>query len=364
MAKDYYKILGVEKNASPDEIKKAFRKLAHEFHPDKKGGDETKFKEVNEAYQVLSNAEKRQKYDQFGADFAQQGGFGGGMSWDDFMRAARGQGGGVQFDMGDIDLGNLFGDMFGFGGGRQRGGRQRRGQDIQVDVQLEFREAAFGVEKEIRLMKNNACDVCGGSGAEPGSKMKSCEACKGSGQVRRVQQTILGAVAAVSPCGMCQGQGQMPEKKCKHCGGDGVVRSESNYLVKIPAGISDGESIRLSGKGESASGGAAGDLYVTVHVKDDPRFARDGYDIHTEAHISYPQAALGAAVDIDTLDGRKSVKIPDGTQSGAQIRLKGLGVPYLQSSGRGDHYVHTIVDIPKRVSRKAKKLLEELENEL
>lgn len=366
MSKDYYKILGVEKNASADDIKKAFRKLAHQYHPDKQGGDETKFKEVNEAYQVLSNAEKRQKYDQFGSDFAQQGGFGGGMGWDDFMRAARsGQGGNFNFDMGGMDLGDLFGGMFGFGsGGGGRGQRQRRGNDIQVDIQLEFREAVFGVEKEIRLMKNNACDVCGGNGAEPGSKLKSCDVCGGSGQVRRVQQTILGAMQTVTTCGTCQGQGRMAEKRCKHCGGDGVVRSESKYTVKIPAGISDGESIRLSGKGESASGSASGDLYVTVHVKDDPRFARDGADIHTEIHITYPQAVLGADVNIETIDGKKTVKIPEGTQSGQQIRLKNFGVPHLQRSSRGDQYVHVVVDIPTRPSRKAKKILEELQKEL
>lgn len=364
MSKDYYKILGVEKSASSDDIKKAFRKLAHEFHPDKQGGDEAKFKEVNEAYQVLSNVEKRQKYDQFGSDFAQQGGFGGGANWDDFMRAARGgQGGGMNFDFGGIDLGDLF-SGFGFGGGRGGQGRQRRGNDIQVDVQLEFRDAAFGIEKEIRLTKNNACDVCGGNGAEPGSAMKSCDTCKGTGQVRRVQQTILGAMQSVSTCGTCHGQGQSPEKKCKHCNGSGITRSESKYVVKIPAGISDGESIRLSGKGDGASGGASGDLYVTVHVKDDPRFAREGFDIHTEAHISYPQAALGGEIDIETLDGTKTVKIPDSTQSGQQIRLKNLGVPYLQRSGRGDHFIHVIVDTPKRISRKARKLLEELESEL
>jgi molecular chaperone DnaJ len=361
VSKDYYKILGVEKNASADEIKKAFRKLAHEHHPDKQGGDEAKFKEVNEAYQVLSNAEKRQKYDQFGSDFAEQGGFGGGMNWDDFMRAARGgQGGARGFD--GMDLGDLFG-AFGFGGGGgQR--RQKRGNDVQVDVRLEFRDAAFGVEREIRLMKNNACDVCRGSGAEPGSTMKQCEECKGAGQVRRVQQTILGAMQTVNTCRICSGRGNTPEKRCKHCGGDGVVRSESRYTIKIPAGIADGESIRLTGKGETVSGGEAGDLYVMVHVQDDPRFVREGFDIYTEKHISYPQAALGADVAVDTLDGEKTIKVPEGTQSGQRIRLKGLGVPYLQRSGRADHYVQIIVDIPKKVSRKARKLLEELSGEL
>ncbi len=366
MSKDYYKVLGVEKTASADEIKKAFRKLAHQYHPDKQGGNEDKFKEVNEAYQVVGNEEKRKQYDQFGADFQQQGGFGGGAGWDDFMRAARGgggQAGGFNFDMGGMDLGDLFGGMFGSSRGGQ--GRSRRGNDIQVDVQLEFREAAFGVEKEIRLTKNNNCDVCSGSGAEPGSSLKTCTECKGSGQVRRVQQTILGAMQTVGACRTCSGQGQMAEKKCKHCGGDGVVRSESKYNVKIPAGINDGESIRLSGYGESGGVGAqAGDLYVQIHVRADSRFERDGFDNHSRAHISYPQAVLGDTIEVDTLDGTKKVVIPEGTHSGQSIRLKALGIPYLQRSGRGDHYVHVVIDVPKKVSRTAKKLLEELKNEL
>lgn len=367
MSKDYYKILGVEKGASAEEVKKAFRKLAHEHHPDKPGGDEAKFKEVNEAYQVLGNAEKRKQYDQFGSDFQSQGGFGGGMGWDDFMRAARGQGGsgGAQFDFGGLDLDDLFGGLFGFGG---RGGQKRRksrGSDIQVDVELEFREAAFGTEKEIRLLKNNACDVCGGSGVEPGSKMKTCEACRGQGQIRRVQQTILGAMQIAAICGACGGRGEAAEKKCRHCGGNGVMQSESKYNVKIPAGISGGESIRLSGYGESAGAGSAtGDLYVTAHVRPDSRFERDGFDIHTEARVSYPQAALGATINIETLDGDKRVVIPEGTQSGASIRLRGLGVPRLNRSGRGDHYLRVIVDVPKKVSRSARKLLEELSGEV
>lgn len=368
MSKDYYKILGVEKSASVDEIKKVFRKLAHQYHPDKQGGDEAKFKEVNEAYQVLGNVEKRKQYDQFGADFAQQGGFGGGASWEDFMRAARGGGAGssgFKFDFGGMDLGDMFGGMFGFDGGRSRGGRQRRGNDIAVDLQLEFKEAVFGVEKEIRLMKNNTCDVCRGSGAEPGSAVKGCGECGGSGQVRRVQQTILGAMQTVVTCRTCAGSGEMAEKKCKHCGGDGVVRNESKYSIKIPAGINDGETIRLSGKGESGGiGGQAGDLYVTVHVREDDRLARDGFDIHSQIHISYPQAVLGDTVEVETLDGRKKMVIPNGTQSGQQIRLKGLGVPYLQGFGRGDHYVEVIVDVPKKVNRAARKLLEELKREL
>ncbi len=367
MSKDYYKILGVEKNASQDEIKKAFRKLAHQYHPDKKTGDEAKFKEVNEAYQVVGDVEKRKKYDQFGSDFDQQGGFGGGGNWDDFMRATRGQGGqGFNFNFGGVDLGDMFGDMFGFGGGGGRGGRrQKRGNDLQIDIELDFREAVFGVERELRLTKNNSCDVCSGSGMEPGSKMMTCSECKGQGQVMQMQRTIFGTVQTAVQCFLCHGTGQMPEKSCKHCGGKGTVKNESKYNVKIPEGIHDGATIRLDGKGESGgAGGVSGDLYVVVHVRPDKMFNRDGDDIHSNVTISYPQAVLGDTIEVDTLEGKKKFSIPEGTSSHTKIRLKNLGVPHLRSNGRGDHYVEVIVDVPKRVSREAKKLLEQLKNEL
>ena len=367
MPKDYYKILGVDKSASSDEIKKAFRKLAHEFHPDKKGGDETKFKEINEAYQVLSDAEKRQKYDQFGSDFEQQGGFGGGMGWEDFMRAARGGqgGGGFNANFGGFDFGDLFNGAFGFGG--NGGGRhQQRGNDVQVDIEITFREAVFGVEKEIRLMKNNACDVCSGTGAEPGSKIKTCDTCKGQGQVRQVQRTILGSMQTVVNCAACQGQGKVAEKSCKHCGGRGTKRSESVYTIKIPVGIDNGGAIRLSGKGESAgTGGQAGDLYLVVHVHPEKGFERRDNDVYTEVRINFAQAALGDQIDIDTLDGKKKMTIPEGTQPHQQIRLRGFGIPYLNATNRrGDQIVNVIVDVPKKLSRGAKKLVEELKGEL
>lgn len=362
--KDYYNILGVEKGASDEEIKKAFRKLAHQYHPDKQGGDETKFKEINEAYQVLSNKEKRAKYDQFGSDFESQGGFGGGMGWEDFMRQARGgQGGGFEFNMGGMNFGDLFGDMFGFGGGGGRG--RNRGRDIQVDIEIPFRQAVFGTEHEVKLTKHNSCDVCSGGGAEPGSKMETCKTCQGRGQVVRMQQTILGAMQTASVCADCNGRGQKAEKRCKHCGGDGAVKSESKYRVKIPAGIDEGGTIRLQGKGEyPGMGNEAGDLYIIVHVKDDKIFVRDGNDIHTDVHVSYPQAVLGDTVSIETLDGEKKIAIPAGIQPMERIRLKGLGVPSLRGSGRGDHYVRVILDVPKKPSKQLKKLLEEAKKEL
>ncbi len=366
MPKDYYSILGVEKGASQDDIKKAFRKLAHKYHPDKPGGDEQKFKEVNEAYQVIGDETKRKQYDQYGADFEQQGGFGGGMNWDDFMRAARGQGGmgGMNFNFGGFDFGDIFGDVFGFGGA-SRGRGQARGRDVEVDVQLEFREAVFGVEKEVKLMKHNACDVCHGSGAEPGSAMKTCDTCGGRGQIAHVQRTILGNMQTVTNCHACEGTGQIPEKKCKHCGGDGAVRSESSYTVKIPAGIDDGEAIRLSGKGESAGvGSVPGDLYVRVHVRPEEGFVREGVHIYTEARISYPQAVLGDKIEIETLEGTKKLVIPEGTQSHTQFRLKGLGVTNVRGGAKGDQYVKVIVDVPKKVNRKVKKMLEEMKDEI
>ncbi|PIZ94815.1 MAG: molecular chaperone DnaJ [Candidatus Magasanikbacteria bacterium CG_4_10_14_0_2_um_filter_37_12] len=367
MSKDYYKILGVEKGATPDEIKKAFRKLAHKHHPDKQGGDEAKFKEVNEAYQVLGDEKKHQQYDQYGADFAEQGGFGGGAGWEDFMRAARGGGGGnVNFDFGGVDLGDIFGDLFGFSGGRRSGGRRRQhGNDIQVDIELTFREAIFGVEREVNLTKHNDCSICNGSGAEPGAEVQECNKCHGAGQVRVVQQTILGAMQTATTCPDCGGAGKKASKMCQHCGGDGVTRSQSEYKIKIPAGIDHGGVIKLSGKGESVGlGGQTGDLYIRVHTRGEKGFERRNFDIYSEVHINFTEASLGSKIEIDTLDGKKKLVIPPGTQSHQQFRLKGLGVPKLQRSGRGEQYVNVIVDVPNKLSRTAKKLLQDLEKEL
>lgn len=366
MAKDYYQILGIDKNASSEEIKKAFKKLALQYHPDRPGGNEAKFKEINEAYQVLGDPEKRKRYDQFGADFEQQGGF-GGATWEDFMRAARGQAGGFQFDFGGQDLGDLFGDFFGLGSTSARRGRAsaRRGQDIQVDIELDFKEAAFGVEKEISLRKQSACDVCGGTGAEPGSKLETCHTCKGQGQVVQTQRTFLGAMQTVSTCPTCQGRGQQASKKCKHCGGDGVLAKTSTLRVKIPAGIDEGQSIRLSNQGEAAPhAGASGDLYVRIHIRPGRIFEREGSDVYTNAEISFPQAVLGDTIAVETLEGIVKVVVPEGTESGQLIRLRGKGIPHLGSSGRGDHYVRIKIKVPKKVSRSVRKLLEDLRREL
>lgn len=363
MSKDYYKILGVEKNATADEVKKAFKKAAMQHHPDRPGGNEKKFKEVNEAYQVLSDADKRAKYDQFGSDFEQQGGFGGGAGWEDFMRSARGGQGGFQFEG---DLGDIFGEMFGFGSGRSRGSsRQSRGHDIQVDVELEFKEAAFGVEKEIHLRKQSACDVCGGNGAEPGSKLDTCNTCKGQGQVVQMQRTFLGSMQTVVTCSDCQGRGQKPSKKCKHCGGDGVLQKNQDITVKIPAGIDEGESIRLTGYGETAPhGGHSGDLYVRAHIKPNKFFHREGFDVHTQSEISFVQAVLGDKIEVETIDGPVKIVVPEGIESGQQIKLKGHGITHLGRTSRGDQYVKIKIRVPKRFSREVRKKLEDLKNDL
>ena len=365
MSKDYYKILGVEKNASQDDVKKAFKKLAMQHHPDRQGGDEKKFKEINEAYQVLGDAEKRKRYDQIGSDFEQQGGFGGGVNWEDFMRSARGQNGGdFSFNFGGGDLGDIFGEMFGMGG-HGRGRREARGNDIQVDVEIGFKEAAFGVEREISLRKQSKCDVCGGTGAEPGSAIDTCATCKGQGQVMQIQRTFLGSMQTMAACPDCRGRGKRVGKKCQHCGGDGILAKTSNIKIKIPAGIDDGQSIRLTGHGEAAPyGGQSGDLYVRAHVRPLSGFERDGFDVYTEKEISYPQAVLGDKVDVEILDGMVKLVVPEGTESGRLIRIKNKGISHVESSARGDHYVKIKIRVPKRLSRETRKKLEELKDEL
>lgn len=354
MSKDYYKILGIEKHATSDEIKKSFKKLAMQHHPDRQGGDEAKFKEVNEAYQVLSDTEKRQKYDQFGSDFEQQGGFPGGHP-----------GGGFQFDFGGADFGDAFGEMFGFGGGRGGRARENRGRDIQVDMELDFIEAAFGIEKEVTLRKQSTCDVCSGSGGEPGSKIDTCTTCNGSGQVMQNQRTFLGMMQTMAQCTTCHGRGKFPSQKCKHCGGDGVAVKQTTAKVKIPAGIDEGQSIRITGYGEAAPhGGTPGDLYVQVHIKPSKVFHRDGFDVYTENAISFPQAVLGDTIQIDTIDGELKIAVPEGTESGQLIRLKGKGIQHINSKSRGDHYVKVTIRVPRKLDKHTRKALEDLKEKL
>jgi len=364
MSKDYYTTLGVSKGASDDDIKKAYRKLAHQHHPDKAGGDEAKFKEVNEAYQVLSDKEKRSQYDQYGQTFEQaqsQGGFGGFEGFRDFSSFAEG----FDFNFSGRQGGfsDIFGDIFeqaGFGGGARRA-RARRGEDIQVDVEISFAEMAHSVEKEIELYKRVKCSICEGLGVAPGSKKIECETCKGEGQVKTARRTILGTFQQVSVCPECQGEGQIPEKKCKKCGGDGRVREYEKMKIKIPAGIANGQTIRLEYMGEAGERGAgSGDLYVNVHVAPDERFQREGDDIRSTAEISFAQAALGDKIEAETVSGSVKLKIPAGTQSGEIFRLKGHGVKHLSRFGHGDQYVRIQVITPKNLSREEKEIFEKL----
>jgi len=364
MSKDYYETLGINKSASSDEIKRAFRKLAHEHHPDKQSGNEAKFKEINEAYQVLSNKEKRQQYDQYGQTFDQaqrQGGFSGFNGFADFSNFAEGYRGGgqnINFDFGD--LGDVFGDLFGFGSRGTKTRRGSRGADIQTILNITFREAVDGVEKTINLSKDIVCEKCEGSGAEPGSKINTCKTCQGQG---RVMKNIGMGISMPTTCPDCAGQGEKAEKQCVTCHSRGISSKNSEIKVKIPAGIDNGQTIRLAGQGQAAKGGHLGDLYVAIHVQPDKDFERDGNHIYSKSDISFSQAALGDKIIVKTLDGDVKLKIPAGTQSGKVFVLRGKGVPYLQTRGRGDHLVEVTVKTPTNLSRKQKKLFEELSEE-
>ncbi|MCX6794558.1 MAG: molecular chaperone DnaJ [Candidatus Falkowbacteria bacterium] len=369
MSKDYYNILGVSKNASPDEIKTAFRKKAHEHHPDK-GGNAEKFKEINEANQVLGNTEKRKQYDQFGSAFQNgqaggggfnAGGFGGAGGFSGFQNGA-----GFDFeDLGDMFGG--FGDIFGFGGGANRGASRkqsagRSGRDLEMKVSLDFLEAVFGLEKEINFSKNITCDRCKGNGVEPGAKIETCPTCNGSGQVSRLQRTILGNIQTRTVCPHCDGEGKTYSQKCTKCSGGGVYHDHVNFKVRIPAGINDGESIRLSGQGEAGQKGAsAGDLYLRVVVRAHKKFIRAGYDIRTEEIINIRQAILGDKIEVDTIRGLIKLKIPEGTQSGTVFKLREKGVQRLNNRGIGDQFVKVVVEIPKNLNKKQKQALEGLD---
>jgi molecular chaperone DnaJ len=360
MSKDYYKILGVSKNASQDEVKAAFRRLAIEHHPDK-GGNAEKFKEINEAYQVLGDSGKRKQYDQFGSGFENmnRGGFGGGQN--PFGQGFGGfQSGNINFE----DLGDIFGDIFNFGG-RQTAKRESRGKNIEIDLTVDFMESVFGVDREIELYKNSECDACNGSGAEQGSKISTCPKCNGKGKIEHIARSFLGAYRTVATCDACNGSGKRAEKECKKCRGNGIAKQSKKIEIKIPAGVSDGETLRLAGQGEAGARGArSGDLFINLRVRDHKIFTRDGFDIYSKVVVNFPDAALGIKKDVETVDGPVEVKIPAGIQSGQIMRLAGKGVPFLRRNGRGDHLLEIIVETPKHLSRRQKKLIEELKEEL
>lgn len=357
MAKrDYYEVLGISKNASEDEIKKAFRKAAVKYHPDKEGGDETKFKEVNEAYEVLKDSLKRQRYDQFGhagVGGATGGGAGSGNPFEGFG----GFGGeGVQFDFGG-GLGDIFSQFFGGAGQAERG--PRRGRDVETSVTLTFEEAVFGAEKNISLTLEDECEHCDGTGAEPGHGLRTCETCQGAGQQTRVMNSIFGQIQQAVTCQTCKGKGKIPEKKCSICGGKGTKRQTRDVAIKIPAGIDDGSTIRLRGHGEAVQGGSKGDLYVHIRVKAHKKFTREGDIILSFEHISMADAALGTEIDVDTVDGKVRMKVPAGTQSGTDFKLSGHGVPNLRTETRGPHIVGIKVDTPTKLTKRQRELLEE-----
>lgn len=360
MAKDYYDILGVNKNASDDEIKKAYRKLAHKYHPDKSGGDAEKFKEINAAYQVLSDKSKRSQYDQFGQTFDQRGGGqpGGGFGGFDFSGFS---GGGQGFE----GFEDIFSDIFGggFGGGGRR--TQKVGRDIQIDVEINFEEMVSGATREVNLNKKTTCDVCKGTGGEPGSKEETCSTCHGAGQVRQQVRSMFGTFSQVTTCPSCQGAGKFYTEKCHKCKGEGSVKEQQTIRIEIPAGISDGQTISLSGYGEAGEKGAqSGDLFATVHVKPHPKFQRKGNNILSEEHIKISQAILGDKIQVQTINGYVKMKIPNGTQSGETFRIKGEGIPELGRRGyRGDQLVKIIVDVPKKLSSAQKKIIEGLQKE-
>ena len=356
MQKDYYKILGVEKNATSEDIKKAYYKLAHQFHPDKKEGNETKFKEINEAYQILSDKEKRSNYDRFGTAFnnAQGGGFNGqNVNWEDVM----GGFGGIE---------DIF-DMFsgGFSGSRKKPEDLRRGKDIEVLLSLELESILTNQEKEITINKQSTCSRCNGSGAEPGTKSKECFTCRGTGVVQEIRKTFLGTFTQQTICPDCHGEGFKPEKPCNVCHGEGRVKKEEKIKISIPAGVDNNQIIKVKGKGEAGKrGGEPGDLYLRVDVKPHKIFQRSGDDIYIKENITFSQAVLGDKIKIPTLEGEKIVvKVPEKTESGKVLKISRRGIPHFSSIGRGNLYLQLNIQIPDKLTKSQKEALEKLKKE-
>ena len=380
--RDYYEVLGVDKNASEDEIKRAYKKLARKYHPDMNPGDkeaEEKFKEINEANEVLSDPEKKARYDQYGfagvdPSYAAQngggpgaggfGGFGGdGVDLGDIFGDifGGGFGGFGGFDMGDIDLGDIFGSFFGggFGGGssRARSGPMK-GDTLRASVSISFEEAAFGCEKEVSVDRYETCAVCHGSGCADGTSPEVCPDCHGSGQVQVRRQTPMGVFATTSPCGRCGGKGRIIKTPCTACRGSGLERKRRTIQAKIPAGIDNGQTISIRGQGHAGkNGGPSGDLLITITVRPHELFRREGTSVLCEAPITFAQACLGAELEIPTIDGKVKYELPEGTQSGTTFRLKGKGIPELNGRGRGDQYVTVYIETPRNLNREQKDAL-------
>ena len=352
--RDYYEVLGIQKGASEPEIKKAYRKLAKENHPDLNPGDkaaEARFKEINEAYEILSDSDKRARYDQFGFAgvdpnyAAQNGGYGGGFD------------GGFDFgDLGDI-FGSFFGGGFGGGSTRTRNGPQR-GESLRMALTITFEEAAFGCEKEVSLERVEQCETCKGTGAAPGTSPETCSNCGGTGAVQQRRQTPMGVFATTSPCPRCGGKGKIVSTPCKDCGGNGQVRKRKTVKVSIPAGIDNGQIISLRGQGNAGkNGGPAGDLQIVVSVQPHQLFRRDGSDVYCDAPITFTQAVLGGELEIPTIDGKVKYDIPEGTQTGTTFRLRGKGIPNVNGRGRGDQFVTVHIETPRNLTREQKDAL-------
>ncbi len=362
MSKDYYQILGVSREASPEDIKKAYHKLAHKFHPDK-GGDEKKFKEISEAYQILSDKEKRSQYDRFGRIF--EGGAGAEPGFD--FQWSWGK---PNIDFEDIfgtefgDLGEMMEDFFGFGVPKRKRDL-KKGKNIEVGIEIPLEEVLKGKEKEITLEKFVSCSRCQGVGAEPGTTVKECFSCRGTGQVQQIKRTPFGSFTRLSTCPECGGEGFRPEKPCNVCKGEGRVREEEKIKIFIPAGVDTNQIIKVEGKGDAGKkGGKAGDLYVRVFVKPHSVFQRKGDDLYISVPISFSQATLGDEVEITTLEGKKILlKVSSGTESGKMLRISNKGIPHFSGYGRGDMYFELIVKTPKKLTKKQKELLEKLKEE-
>lgn len=351
--RDYYEVLGLQKGASEDEIKKAYRQMAKKYHPDLNPGDkeaEARFKEVNEAYEVLSDSQKRARYDQYGQAGVDPNFGAGGYQ-------------GYGFDNMDIDLGDIFSSFFGGGGGRRANpNAPRRGSDISASVIISFEEAARGCKKQVEIRAVSICDECGGSGAAKGTQPKTCPNCNGSGQERRQQRTPFGVVQTQTTCSRCHGRGVIIDSPCRACDGTGHVRKPATVGINIPAGIDEGQVISIRGKGNAgANGGPAGDLQIAVSVRPHPLFERDGFDVWYELPLTFTQAALGAEVSIPTLDGKVNYTIKEGTQPGDTFRLRGKGIPYINGRGRGDQLVKVTIEVPQKLSAEQKKLLDQFE---
>ena len=362
--KDYYKILGIQKNTSKEEVKKAYRKLAHKYHPDKPGGNEEKFKEINEAYSVISDDKKRAEYDAYGRVFSDASSAynGGAYSWGndfsgfDFSNFTKKAG--FQ-DFQEFDLSDIFSEFF----GREYNSKKtRRGRDISIDIEISFAESIFGTERKILITKNSICDKCAGSGAENKNDLKICSKCNGAGKIHESKKSFFGVMTHAVACKDCSGRGQIPKNPCLKCHGGGIIKKQEELNIKIPAGVESGEMIRQTGMGEAVQDGISGDLYIKVHVKKDPDFKREGANILTNLDVKLTDAVLGGTYKVKTLDGIINVKIPEGVAHGDFLRVKEKGV-VIDKTRRGDLLIKVNVIVPKKLSKRAKELLEKLKEE-